>query len=126
MPRVPYLALLGSSALFSLPALVASINPDPSISAIELAACALWLVAFAGEATADRQLLRFASNPEHAGVACRSGIWRVVPHAHAVCEALIWSAFALFAYASPWGWIALACPVAMIDLLVEPIVTPRC
>jgi steroid 5-alpha reductase family enzyme len=126
-PRgVPYLAALGSAAFFSLPALLASVNPDPSLSTIELAASALWFVAFAGETTADRQLLRFASNPEHAALDCRAGLWRVIPHAHAVCEALIWSAFALFAFASPWGWIALACPVAMIYLMFEPALTPRC
>jgi steroid 5-alpha reductase family enzyme len=124
--RVPYLALLGSAVFFSLPAFIASINPDPTISTLELTACALWLVAFAGEATADRQILRFAANPAHAGVRCRAGIWRVIPHAHAVCEALIWMAFGLFACASPWGWIALACPAAMVRLLFKRTVIPRC
>jgi steroid 5-alpha reductase family enzyme len=108
--------LLTFSLFFSLPALMASRNPDPSLSSLEIAACAFWAVAFGAETTADRQFLRFASNPVNAGLSCRSGIWRLLPRAHAVCEAAIWTALALFALASPWGWIALACPAAILYL----------
>jgi steroid 5-alpha reductase family enzyme len=107
-----------AALFFSVPALFAARNPDPSLSLLEIAAAALWMAAFAGETTADRQFLRFAATTENAGHACRSGIWRVVPHAHAVFEALIWVALALFACASPWGWIALACPATMLSVLV--------
>jgi steroid 5-alpha reductase family enzyme len=103
-----------SALFFSVPALLAARNPDPLLSPLEIAASGLWFVGFAGETTADRQFLRFAAKAEHAGLACRSGIWRLMPHAHAVCETLIWTAFALFAVASPWGWIAAACPAAML------------
>jgi steroid 5-alpha reductase family enzyme len=109
--------LLTSVAFFSLPALIASRNPDPSLSQIEIAACALWVIAFAGETTADRQLLRFTSKPENAGLTCRSGLWRYSPHAHAIFETLIWTAFALYASASPWGWLSFACPLARVVLI---------
>ena len=109
-----YFKLLTFSLFFSLPALIASRNPDPSLSSLEIAASACWAVAFGAETTADRQFLRFASNSANAGLSCRSGIWRLLPRAHAVCEAMIWTAFALFAFASPWGWIALACPAAIL------------
>jgi steroid 5-alpha reductase family enzyme len=98
---------------------VASRNPDPSLSHLEIAASAFWAVAFGAETTADRQFLRFASRPGNAGLSCRSGIWRLLPRAHAVCEAAIWTAFALFAFASQWGWIALACPAAIVYLHVR-------
>jgi len=114
------LALL--TLLFSAPALIVSRNPDPSISPLEIAAAIVWTIAFAGETTADRQMLRFMATAEHAGEVCRSGLWRVVPHAHAVFEEAIWIALALFASASPWGWLAAACPVVMLYLLV----TRRC
>jgi steroid 5-alpha reductase family enzyme len=97
--------------------LLAVHNPEPALTTIELAATGLWLFAFAAETTTDRQLLRFRSKPEHEGLPCRTGLWRVTPRAHAWCEALIWTAFALFASASPWGWIAWSCPAAMIYLL---------
>ncbi len=112
-----YLVWAASVLLFSLPALIASRNPDPNLSVTELAACGLWILAFAGETTADRQLLRFAAKPENAGLACRTGLWRYSRHAHALFEGLIWIAFALFASASPWGSIAFACPLARVVLL---------
>ena len=112
----PYFRLLTFAVFFSLPALTASRNHDPSLSVTELAACALWVVAFAGETTADRQTLRFTSNPGNAGLTCRSGLWRYSPHAHAICETLIWIAFALFASASPWGWLSFMCPLARVVL----------
>jgi steroid 5-alpha reductase family enzyme len=114
-----YFRLLTFSLLFALPALFASLNREPSLSALEIGASVLWVVAFAGETTADRQLLRFRSEPAHVGVVCRSGIWRLVPQAHAVFETLIWTALALFALASPWGWVAVACPAAMLYLLTR-------
>jgi steroid 5-alpha reductase family enzyme len=93
----------GASALFfSLPALVASVNRDPNLSTIELAACGLWIIGFAGETTADRQLLRFTSNPANVGLACRFGLWRYSRHWTAIFEGTIWIAYALFAFASPW------------------------
>ncbi len=111
-----YIVWAASAVFFSLPALIASRNPDPNLSVTELAACGLWGLAFAGETTADRQLLRFTAKPENAGLACRTGLWRYSRHAHALFEGLIWIAFALFASASPWGSIAFACPLARVVL----------
>jgi steroid 5-alpha reductase family enzyme len=113
-----YFRLVTATLFFSVPALVAARNTNPSLTPVEIAASVLWMMAFAGETTADRQLLRFTAKPENAGLVCRSGIWRVLPHAHAVFELLIWTSFALFAFASPWGWIAFACPVALLGAQV--------
>jgi steroid 5-alpha reductase family enzyme len=108
-----YFRLLTLSLFFSVPALLASRNGEPSLSFIEIAAGVLWVVAFTGETTADRQYLRFAAIAGNAGLPCRTGVWRVTPHAHAVCELLLWTSVALFASASPWGWLAFACPAVM-------------
>lgn len=114
-----YFKLLSFALFFSVPALVACLNPEPSLSSLEIGAAILWVVAFAAETTADRQLLRFLTNADNAGEVCRAGVWRRMPHAHAVFEVLMWTALALFAIASPWGWIALACPAAMLYLLTR-------
>jgi steroid 5-alpha reductase family enzyme len=115
LPLQPsYFRLLTLSLFLSLPALLASRNGEPSLSLVEMAAGVLWVIAFTGETTADRQYLRFASIPENAGLPCRTGVWRVMPHAHALWEILLWMSFALFASASPWGWLALACPAVML------------
>jgi len=115
--RTSYFVLLTFSVFFSLPALLAARNGAPSLSVIEIAAGALWVVAFTLETTADRQHLRFTSVADHAGLPCPTGLWRFSARAHDVCEVLLWTSFALFASASPWGWIAFACPAAMVVLL---------
>jgi steroid 5-alpha reductase family enzyme len=102
-----------AAVFFSLPALFPSVNPDPELSIVELAAAVLWMVAFTGETTADRQLTRFKANPERVGLACRDGLWRYARHPSSVFEWLIWVAYAAFASASPYGWLAVACPVVM-------------
>ena len=109
-----YVRLLTLSLFFSLPALIASRNGEPSLASIEIAAGVLWVIAFTGETTADRQYLRFASTAGNAGLPCRTGLWRIIPRAHAVCEVLLWTSFALFASASPWGWLAFACPAVIL------------
>jgi len=111
-------AVAASAFFFAMPALLVSVNPDPNLSSLEVFACGLWIIAFAGETTADRQLLRFTSNPVNAGLVYRGGLWRYPANATAVFEGTIWVAFALFAFASPWGWIACGCAVLRVYLLV--------
>ena len=106
-----------SAAFFSLPAFFSSQNPDPGFSLVELVACGLWILGFACETTADRQLLRFTSNHANSGRTCRTGLWRCSRRANEIFEGLIWLAWALFASASPWGWVAFACPAAMVYLI---------
>jgi steroid 5-alpha reductase family enzyme len=105
------------AVLFSFPAWIAAINPAPGLSAIEIAAIALWAFALAGEATADAQLERFKAEPSHRGRTCREGLWRYSRHPNYFFEWLVWVAYALFAAASPYGWMALACPLLMLYLL---------
>jgi len=108
-----------AAVFFSLPALVASVNPAPTLSPLELAASTLWIIGFAGETTADRQLMRFKNNPEHRGQTCQNGLWRYSRHPNYFFEWVMWVAFGLFASASPWGWLALACPAAMLYFLLS-------
>ena len=108
-----------AAVAFSLPALFAAMNGDDRFSLVELIGAGLWIVAFAGESTADRQLLRFKSNVTNRGRTCRTGLWKFSRHPNYFFEWLIWIAFALFASASPWGWIAFACPAARLYFLFK-------
>jgi steroid 5-alpha reductase family enzyme len=95
-------ALAAAAVVASLPALLASLNRDPDLSVVELAACVLWVVGFAGETTADRQRLRFASNPANEGLRCRTGLWRRSRYADRIFEVLIWVAYATFGLTAVW------------------------
>jgi steroid 5-alpha reductase family enzyme len=112
-------SLLTCTVLFAVPAFIASRNPDPSLSILEIVAATAWVFAFAGETTADRQRLRFAAKADPGAAAGRSGLWRWLPHTHAIFETAMWSALALFATASPWGWVAWACPAARVYLFMR-------
>src|SRR5207253_10734062 len=82
-------------------------------------AASLLAVSSAGESTAYRQLLHFKMEPENAGRTCQVGLWRYSRHPNYFFEWLMWVAYALFAAASPWGWLASACPLVMLYLLIR-------
>lgn len=106
-----------AALFFALPALLASRAPNQALAPLEIAALGLWVVAFAGELTADRQLEQFKADRANRGRTCRVGLWRLSRHPNYFFEWLMWVAYALFAAASPWGWLAFACPATMLYLL---------
>jgi len=103
----------------SVPFLLAARNRAPSLHPLEVAAVVLWLVALFGETLADAQLAAFKRDAANRGRVCDSGLWRWSRHPNYFFEWLIWVAFALFALASPWGWIALYCPALMLFFLLK-------
>lgn len=111
------------AVVFSLPALLSSTNGTPAFSSLELSAAGLWIAAYAGETTADRQLLHFNVNEANRGRTCQVGLWRYSRHPDYFFEWLIWVAYALFAFAAPWGPLALVCPAARAyQLTTRPFV----
>ena len=79
----------------------------------------LWVIGFAGESTADRQLLHFRLDPQNRCRTCQLGLWRYSRHPNYFFEFVMWVAYALFASATPFGWIAFACPAVMLFLLLK-------
>jgi steroid 5-alpha reductase family enzyme len=108
-----------AAVLFSLPALFAASNDAPEFSPIEYVAAALWIVAFSGETTADRQLLHFKMDPDNRGRVCQAGLWRFSRHPNYFFEWIMWVAYALFASAAPWGWLTFVCPAILLFLLLK-------
>jgi steroid 5-alpha reductase family enzyme len=108
-----------AAVFFSIPALLSAPNPSPKWHPLEFAAMAIWVVAFAGEVTADQQLLAFKTNPNNRGKTCQAGWWRYSRHPNYFFEWLIWVAYALFASAAPWGWLAWLCPATLLYLLFK-------
>lgn len=103
----------------STPFLVASRNTTVAVSPFELLGVSLWIVAVVGEAIADRQLRDFKADPANRGTVCRAGLWGWSRHPNYFFEWLAWVSFALFALGSPWGWLAIGCPVLMLYFLLR-------
>jgi steroid 5-alpha reductase family enzyme len=114
-----------SNVLLSAPMLVASVNPDPEIRALEWAGVLLWAAALAGESAADRQLDRFRKDPANRGLTCQVGLWRYSRHPNYFFEWLVWVAYFLFACASPRGWWTIYCPLLMLYFLFRVTGIPR-
>jgi steroid 5-alpha reductase family enzyme len=105
--------------LLSVPFLLAAQNAAPGWHPRELLGLVLWLLALGGEALADAQLARFKRDPRQRGRVCDVGLWRLSRHPNYFFEWLVWVAFALFASASPWGWVSAYCPALMLFFLLK-------
>jgi steroid 5-alpha reductase family enzyme len=108
-----------AAAFFALPALLASADPHPALRPVETAAIGLWVLAFVGEASADRQLARCKAEPSMRGRTCRAGWWRYSRHPNYFFEWTMWVAYSTFAVAAPFGALAFCCPAAMLFLLLR-------
>lgn len=108
-----------AAVFFATPALFPSLNPVAALTPLEWVALLLWIIGIAGESLADWQLAQFKSLPGHRGQTCRAGLWRYSRHPNYFFEWTVWVALALFASASPFGVIAIACPLTMLFLLFK-------
>jgi steroid 5-alpha reductase family enzyme len=107
----------GVVALFALPfATVATRTEDPQPWQIA-AATAVWMLAVAGEALADRQLAQFRKYPGNRGQACRVGLWAWSRHPNYFFEWIHWFAYLLLALGGARWWLALSGPVLMLLFL---------
>ncbi len=104
--------------VLSLPFLLACLNPDAPLRAIEKTAAGLWLFAMIAEAIADWQLDNFRKNPANKGKTYRAGLWRYSRHPNYFFDWLVWVAYALFALGSPWGWLGLISPAIILSFLL--------
>lgn len=89
---------------FSLPFLVLIQNPQSPLAVIELAGLLIWIVAVAGEATADWQLAQFRSKSRNRGRVCRDGLWRYSRHPNYFFEWLHWWAYVVMGVSTS-GWL---------------------
>jgi steroid 5-alpha reductase family enzyme len=107
------------NVFLTLPLLLACFNRTPQFHPLELAGAALFVVGLLGETVADAQLAAFKRKPANKGGVCDVGLWRYSRHPNYFFEWLIWIAYAVFAAASPHGWIAMAMPVLMLHFLIN-------
>lgn len=108
-----------AAAFFSLPFALTLGNPSGDLDGVELAGASLWVVGVMGESFADWQLAAFKADPATRGQICRRGLWGWSRHPNYFFEWVVWCGFALMALPAPHGWLALACPVGMLWLLLR-------
>jgi steroid 5-alpha reductase family enzyme len=107
-----YQAQAAVAMLFSVPVLAAMAGDELDVFAY--AGIAVWIVAVAGEAIADRQLARFRSDPGNKGRVCRVGLWRYSRHPNYFFEWVHWWAYVLIGHGAPLTWVG---PVVMLVFL---------
>jgi steroid 5-alpha reductase family enzyme len=107
------------NVLLTLPLLIVGLDTHSDWHVSEAVGVAVFLVGLVGESTADAQLAAFRREPRSKGGVCDVGLWRYSRHPNYFFEWLIWVGYALFALASPYGWVALACPLLMLHFLIN-------
>jgi steroid 5-alpha reductase family enzyme len=108
-----------SNVLLAVPFFVIALNPRPHLSVIEYAGAVLWLIAVLGEAASDRQLQRFKDDPSNKGKVCAAGLWQYSRHPNYFFEWLMWMAYAVIAWGSPYGYLGLISPAIILYLLLR-------
>lgn len=106
------------AVLFAIPMLLAAQSPAP-LGIADGIGVAIWVAAVLGESVADRQLDQFRRQPEHRGLVCREGLWRYSRHPNYFFEWLHWWAYVCFALNSPFGWITVYAPLAMLYFILK-------
>ncbi len=108
-----------SVVLLGIPFLLATVDPTPQIRVLEMIGVTVWLLALTGEALADAQLRAFKRDPASKGRVCDRGLWGLSRHPNYFFEWMVWVGFALFATASPWGWLGFISPAIILYLLLR-------
>lgn len=101
------------------PALAMQAERGVTFDGFDLAGVMIWLVAWFGEALADRQLKQFRDDPGHRGLTCRAGLWRYSRHPNYFCEWLHWWAYVAVAWGSSAAWLTLLGPMLMLLFLFK-------
>jgi steroid 5-alpha reductase family enzyme len=93
--------------LFALPMWAAANGTAVALGLMDGLGFAIWVLAIAGERSADNQLALFRSNPAHKGMVCNVGWWRWSRHPNYFFEWLHWFAYVAIASQSDVWWVAV-------------------
>lgn len=107
------------AVIFSWPFLAVAFDLSSSISVLTWVGVVIVVASIAGESLADWQMSRFKADPANKGEICQNGLWRYSRHPNYFFEALAWVGFFLCALSSPWGWIAIVCPILISYFLLK-------
>jgi steroid 5-alpha reductase family enzyme len=105
--------------IFSLPFLLAALDPRPELGLLEWIGLTLALCATAGESLADWQAQRFKRNPANRNAIVQIGLWRYSRHPNYFFESLVWWGFFIASLDFRFGAVTLVCPLLMLYLLLR-------
>ena len=108
-----------SNVFLSLPFFIIALNPEPQLNIIELVGAGLWLICIIGEGLADWQLMHFKKDPANKGKVCQYGLWNYSRHPNYFFQFSMWVSIFIFAVMSPWGWLAVICPLSIGYLIFK-------
>ncbi len=105
--------------IVSSPLLLAQLEgPGSELSATDFIGITLFVIGFAIEAIADRQLTRFKADSANSGRILRTGLWSRSRHPNYFGEAVLWWGIGLLALPTG-GWLSLVGPVLITFLLMK-------
>jgi steroid 5-alpha reductase family enzyme len=79
----------------------------------------IWIIGFAMESFADRQLGDFVKRPENKGKILRTGLWRYSRHPNYFGESMMWWGIFLIVMAVPWGIWTIISPILITYTLLK-------
>jgi steroid 5-alpha reductase family enzyme len=118
-------SLIGIQAMPTLVVFIGMLPLWPAVTAsgrsfgfLDAVAVVVTTAAITTEATADRQLHRFAADPANRGRIIDRGLWRFSRHPNYLGEIGFWCGMWLFGFAAApgWWWWTVAGPLAMVLL----------
>lgn len=108
-----------SNVFLAIPFFIIAVNPDPRLGDLEYIGAGLWLLSITGEGLSDWQLQHFKKDPANKGKVCQYGLWNYSRHPNYFFQLMIWISVLVFALASPYGWIAVVCPLSIGYLIFK-------
>ncbi|MES2133195.1 MAG: DUF1295 domain-containing protein [Bacteroidota bacterium] len=108
-----------SNVFLCIPFFIIALNKTDSLSAVEYTGVILWLICIFGEGLSDWQLQHFKNDPTNKGKVCQYGLWNYSRHPNYFFQFSLWISVLIFALPSPYGWLAVVCPISIGYLIFK-------
>jgi steroid 5-alpha reductase family enzyme len=108
-----------SNIFLAAPFFIVAMNKEPKLSLLEMIGAGMWLVSIIGEGVSDWQLKAFKNDPSNKGKVCQYGLWNYSRHPNYFFQLMIWISVLIFSVSSPYGWIAVICPLTIGYLIFK-------
>lgn len=104
--------------VMALPGMYVNTRASGSLTLLDVAGLALWLLGFVFESIGDYQLYQFMQKPENKGTVMKEGLWRYSRHPNYFGEICMWWGIFLILLSVPGGWMTIISPLTITILLV--------